>query len=150
MAKVENDWNRGTRFRKRSGCYWNLDKLFNKNALFGLASSLKAIEMVVVKPAIVPGFFQQLSVGANLLDAAIIHHDDLISRQSRGEPMGNCDDSASGSELFERLLNLMFRFGIERRCRFVEQKNRRVFQNGARDRETLLLTAGKQAAFVTD
>ena len=64
--------------------------------------------------------------------------------------MGDCDDSASGSELFERLLNLLFRFGIERRCCFVEQKNRRVFQDGARNRETLLLSAGEKTSFVTD
>ena len=47
-------------------------------------------------------------------------------------------------------LNLFLRFGIERRCRFVEKKNGRVFQKRARDRETLLLAARKQTAFVTD
>src|SRR6266403_6252781 len=64
--------------------------------------------------------------------------------------MCNCDDSASGSELFERLLNLLFRFGIERRCGFIKQKNGRIFQDGARNCETLLLSAREKTAFVTN
>ncbi len=105
---------------------------------------------MVVKPTVVAGFVQQFGVRADLLDAAIIHHDDLIGRQNRGEPVGNCDDSASGSELFERLLNLLFRFGIERRRGFIKQKNRRIFQDGARNCETLLLSAGEKTSFVTN
>ena len=64
--------------------------------------------------------------------------------------MGNCDYGSSGGELFERLLNLLFRFGIERGRRLVEQQNRRIFQNCACNREPLLLSAGKKAAFVSD
>src|SRR5438045_5644471 len=126
-----------------------LNKLFNKNTLLHRACLLRPVELMIVKPAVVAGFVQQLGVCADLLDAAIIHYDDLIGRQNRGEAMGDCDDSASGSELFERLLNLLFRFGIERRCGFIKQKNGRIFQDGARNCETLLLSAGGKTAFVT-
>src|SRR6266699_6932440 len=48
------------------------------------------------------------------------------------------------------MLNLLFRFGIERRRGFVEQKNWRVFQNSARDGEALLLAAGEKTSFVAN
>ena len=53
-------------------------------------------------------------------------------------------------ERFERHLDLLFRFGIERGGRFVEKQNGRVLQQRARDGEALLLAAGEQAAFVAD
>ena len=121
-------------------CSESLNKLLHKNPLFGRAFSLRPIKLVIVKPAIVAGFVQQLGMRADLLNAAIIHHDDLIGRQNGGEPMGNCDYGSSGGELLERLLNLLFRFGIERRRRLVEQQNRRIFQNCACNREPLLLS----------
>src|SRR5207253_2359330 len=64
--------------------------------------------------------------------------------------MRDCDDGAPGGEFLQRFLNLFFRFGVERRSRFIEKKNGRVFQQRSRDGETLLLTAGDEAAFVTD
>ena len=64
--------------------------------------------------------------------------------------MRDGDDGSARCEPFQRELNLFLRFGIERRCRFVEKKNGRVFQKRARDCETLLLAAGKETAFVAD
>src|SRR5438046_9841183 len=85
------------------GCSESLNKLLHKNALFGRAFSLRPIKLVIVKPAIVAGFVQQLGMRADLLNAAIIHHDDLIGRQNRGEPTGNRAYGSSGGELVERL-----------------------------------------------
>src|SRR5437899_73519 len=45
--------------------------------------------------------------------------------------MSNCDYGSSGSELFKRLLNLLFRFGVERRRRLIEKKDRRAFPRAA-------------------
>src|SRR6266567_5380990 len=64
--------------------------------------------------------------------------------------MGDGYHGASGGQLSQRLLNLLFRFGIERGRGFVEQKNWRVFQNGARDGEALLLAAREKTAFVAN
>ena len=80
----------------------------------------------------------------------LIHDHDLIGRQDRGEPVGDGDHRSSGGEGFERLLDLLFRFGIERRGRFVEQEDRRIFQEGARDGQALLLATGEQTALVAD
>src|ERR1700730_1399253 len=63
--------------------------------------------------------------------------------------MRDCDDGAAGGESFERMLNLLFRFGIERRGGFIQKKDRCVLQQRASNGETLLLSAGKQTAFVT-
>src|SRR5207249_10752425 len=57
---------------------------------------------------------------------------------------------ASGRQFGQGFLNLLFRFGIERRGGFIEQQNRRVFQNGARNGQTLLLSTGEKASFVAD
>src|ERR1700710_2226150 len=64
--------------------------------------------------------------------------------------MRDRDDRATRSEAFERHLDLLFRFGIERGSRFVEQKNGGVFKGRARDPQPLLLPSGKEAAFVAD
>src|SRR6266496_4632093 len=64
--------------------------------------------------------------------------------------MRNCDHGASSREFCERLLNLLFRFGIERGCRLIEKKDRRVFQHGTRNREALLLAAGEKTTLVTN
>ena len=55
--------------------------------------------------------------------------------------MGDGDDSASVSKAFERRLDHPFRFGVECRGRFIEQQNRGVLEQGARNGQTLLLTA---------
>ena len=64
--------------------------------------------------------------------------------------MGNCDHSLTGSERLQRHLNLFFRLGIERRSGFVEQENRRIFQNRACNGQSLLLPAGKKHSLVAD
>jgi len=57
-----------------------LHELFNKNACFGFGFLLNAIELVIVQPAIITGFFEQLGMCADLLNSARIHHNDLIGR----------------------------------------------------------------------
>src|SRR6266481_2322510 len=64
--------------------------------------------------------------------------------------MGDGDYRAASRKFREGFLNLLFRFGIERRSRFIQQKNWRVLQNGACDGKTLLLAAGKKASFVAN
>ena len=73
-----------------------------------------AIELHVVKPAIVAGLLEQFGVRADFFDVALIHHDDLIGRQDCREPMRNGDHGSPGGKGFERLLDLLFRFRIER------------------------------------
>src|SRR5215475_15660394 len=64
--------------------------------------------------------------------------------------MSDRDHGASRSEFRQSLLDLLFRFRIERRRGFVEQEDRRVLQNSACNSEALLLATGKKAAFVAN
>ena len=64
--------------------------------------------------------------------------------------MRNRYHGAALGESFERNLNLLFALGIEGGSRFVEQENRRILEQRARNGETLLLSAGEKAAFVAD
>src|SRR6266849_3713103 len=64
--------------------------------------------------------------------------------------MRDCDHGAPGGKPLQRLLNLLFRFGVERRCRLIQQQNRCILQQRASDGQSLLLSAGKQATLVTD
>ena len=54
------------------------------------------LKLQVVEPSIVAGFVEQLGVGADLLDATSVHHDDLIGGQDRREPMRDGDHRAAG------------------------------------------------------
>src|SRR5207248_5021768 len=56
----------------------------------------------------------------------------------------------AGGKRLQRHLNLFFRFGIERRSGFVENENRRIFQDRARNGQSLLLPAGKKHSLVAD
>ena len=58
-----------------------LNKLLNSKRWFSGGWSLRnPIELMIVQPPIVTGFFEKLGVCADLLDAATVHHDDLIGR----------------------------------------------------------------------
>src|SRR5262245_34815830 len=57
-----------------------LDQLLNRKDWLGSWFLRNTIELVIVQPAIVAGFFEKLCVCANLFDAAAVHHYDLISR----------------------------------------------------------------------
>src|SRR5437667_5458978 len=64
--------------------------------------------------------------------------------------MRNGDYGAASRQFSEGLLNLLFRFGIERRSGFIQQENWRVFKHRARDGKTLLLTAGKKTSLIAN
>src|SRR5689334_795974 len=96
------------------------------------------------------GFLEQLGVRADFFDAPLVHDHDLIGRQDRGKTMSDRDHRSALGKTLQRSLNLLFRFGIQRRSRFVEQENWRILQQGSRDRDALLLTAGQQTSLVSD
>ena len=92
----------------------------------------------------------QLGVGADLFDPPLMHHDNLVGGQDRREPVCDRDHGSALGESFKRLLNLFFRFGIERRGGFIKEENRRILEQRASDGETLLLSTREQGTFVTD
>jgi hypothetical protein len=55
-----------------------LNKLLNSKGWLSSRFLRNAIELMIVQTPIVTGFFEKLGVCADLLDAATVHHDDLI------------------------------------------------------------------------
>src|ERR1700722_18283330 len=60
------------------------------------------------------------------------------------------DDGPSLHEARKRVSDPLPGFALESRGRFVEQKNRRILQEGSCDRDALTLTAGQLSAPVSD
>ncbi len=83
-------------------------------------------------------------------DAAVLDHIDAARLDHCLQAMCHDEGGPPPPQFVERLLHLAFRFRIERGGRLVEQKDRRVLQEGAGDGDALLLAAGKLGAELAD
>ncbi len=68
----------------------------------------------------------------------------------RRQPVSNDDGRAALAKLGQRFLHLQFGFGVKRGSRLIEQDDRRVLDQGARDGDALPLAAGKLQAMLAD
>ena len=96
------------------------------------------------------GLREQLVVPADLDDAAALEHDDRVGAPDRGQPVRDDERRAVHHQVRERLLHEQLRFGVERGGRLVEDQNRRVLQQRARDRDPLALAAREPLAALAD
>ena len=64
--------------------------------------------------------------------------------------MGDGDHGAAAHQPVKRLADRLLGFAVERRGRLVEQQDRRILQEGARDGDALPLAAGQLDAAVAD
>jgi hypothetical protein len=80
-------------------------------------------------------------VGAAFGDAALVEHDDLVGIDHGGEPVGNDDRGPPRGHVADRRLDGGLGAAVERAGRLVEDQDRRVLQQRARDRHPLLLAA---------
>ena len=87
---------------------------------------------------------------ALLDDAALVHHQDAVAGQHGREPVRDHERGAMAHQLFQRGLHQRLAFGIERRGRFVQQQQRRIAQDRARDRDALALAAGQRHAALAE
>ena len=81
---------------------------------------------------------------------AAVEHDDLVCPDDRGQAMRDHDDGAPLGEAGERLLDERLVFGIGERGGFVEHDDGRILQDGASQRDALLLATGKVRAIRAD
>ena len=102
------------------------------------------------QPGVEAALADELIVPALGDDAALLHDDDAVGAQHRGEAMGDHQGGAAGGKVLERLLHRALGFRVERRGRLVEQQDRRVAQDGAGDREPLALAAGEPHALLAE
>src|SRR6202023_2044773 len=85
---------------------------------------------------------------AALHDPALVEYDDLVGIDDCRKPMRDHEGRPALGDEIERVLNLPFGEGVERRGRLVEDENRRRLQNGSGDRNALLFAAREfQSAF---
>jgi hypothetical protein len=72
---------------------------------------------------------------------AVLQNEDAVGIAHGRKPVGNHQRGAVGGELLDRLLDEVLAFGIKRTRRLVQQQDRRVAQDGARDGNALALAA---------
>src|ERR1700730_12619808 len=85
---------------------------------------------------------------AALHDPALVEHDDLVGIAACGKPMRDHEGRPVLGDKIERVLNLAFGEGVERRGCLVENEDRRRLENGSGDGDALLFAAREfEAAF---
>ena len=82
---------------------------------------------------------QQFGVRAALDDLTVPQYQDLIRLANGAQTMGDDEAGAVGHEAFQRLLDQLFRRRVHAGGRFIQNQDRRVLQQGARDADALLL-----------
>src|SRR6266852_2045803 len=90
---------------------------------------------------------QELVVLALLREAAVLENDDLVRVADRAQPVSDGDDGATLHQAVEGLQDELLGLGIQRGGRLVENEDRRIADDGARDLDALLLAAGERHAF---
>ena len=93
---------------------------------------------------------QQFGVGADRDFVAVVHHHDAIGLQHGRQPMRDDDGGAALHEFLERLLHQPLGFRIQRTGGLVEQQNRRILEDGARQRDALALAARQPRAALAE
>src|SRR5690606_35572178 len=93
-----------------------------------------------------PALVDQLLERTALDDAALIEDENLVGVGDGRQAVGNDEGRASATKRIESALDLAFRLRVERAGRLVEDQNRRLLQDGPRDRNALALAAGQGSA----
>src|SRR3954447_9996887 len=84
---------------------------------------------------------EELGVRTEVGDLAALEHEDLVGADEAREPVRDDDDGAPRGDTAEGPLHDRLALGIERARRLVEDKDARVAQQRAGDREALPLAA---------
>ena len=80
----------------------------------------------------------------------LLQHDDAVEIAQRRKPVRDRDHGAAAHQPAERLADRFLGFAVERGGRLVEQQDRRILQERARDGDALALAAGQFHAAVAD
>ena len=89
-------------------------------------------------------------MAAALDDAAGVHHQDLVGAHHGREPVRDHERGAADADAVELGLDRLLGRGVERGGRLVEDQDRRILQQRARDRDALLLAAGELEPALAD
>ena len=81
---------------------------------------------------------------------ALIENENLIGIGDRRQPVRDDERRAAAAKRVEGPLDLGLRLGIERARCLIEDEDRRVLQDGARDGDALALAARQRGAALAD
>ena len=81
-------------------------------------------------------------------DRTTVEYDNAICTSDRRQTVRDDDTGPLRHDLFQRRLNQMLRFGIERTCRLVQQKNRGIAEDRPCNRDTLPFAARQPDTFL--
>src|SRR5579863_4793216 len=82
---------------------------------------------------------QEVTMRATLADLAVLHHENLIGIENRGQPMRDRDRGPSPHEFRQRRLYFRFDLAVDRTRRFVEDEQGRIRGDRPRERQQLAL-----------
>ncbi|MNN23768.1 hypothetical protein D3C81_1371740 [compost metagenome] len=103
---------------------------------------LELRQLLLHQPRILAARAQQFGVRALLANLAVFHDDDAVRLDDGGKAVGDDDGGAALHQGVERLLYQLFAGGVERAGGFIEDEDLRRAQDGAGNRDALLLAAG--------
>ena len=103
-----------------------------------LVAQLQAVERGVAS-----ALAQQFVMAAGFGDRAVLDDKDAVGIDDGVQPVRDHDRRAALAETLDGALHLPLGFGIERGGGLVEQDDRRVLEQRARDRDALALAAGQ-------
>src|SRR6266852_5189274 len=104
----------------------------------------------MVKSRIFPSLLQQLFVGPSFNDAAFFEHDNPVRPANRRESMSDDESGATCGKPLQGFHQTLFGFGIQRAGRLIQYEDRRIFQERARDGDSLALPPGERRATLAD
>ncbi len=84
---------------------------------------------------------EKFLVGSFLNNPSFFHNTDPVGVSDGGEPVGDNHGGAVFHQVFDGLLDLDFRFGVEGGGGLIEDEDRGVFDQGTSNRQTLSLPA---------
>ena len=83
-------------------------------------------------------------------DPTGVQHDDFVGIHDGRQPMGDNQRRPADCNHVEFSLDRFFRLGIQRRCRFIEDQDRRILQERTSNSDSLLLATRQFKASLTD
>ena len=99
--------------------------------------------MLIPEFTVNTGLFEQLFVGAGGTQAALIDDDDPIGVTDDAQAVRDDDNGAPPGNIFQIAADDLFTLRVESTGCFVKNQYGRIGQQGAGDRQTLFLSAGK-------
>jgi len=87
---------------------------------------------------------------ADLDDVAVVHDQDQIGVLDRGQAVGDDEAGAPLHQILHAFLDQDLSAGVDRRGRLIQDQDLRIAQEGAGDRQQLLLALGDVGGFLVD